>query len=163
MAIQPLNDHVLLRPVEAVEQTPGGLYLPDTAREKPSEGVVVAVPAGGADGLALGDLAGTMSGSNLEISGNRTGDPETDQGIVAMRQGQQGPHHRGQAPGREHQLQDAWVVPVLRVRVVEQRFPDPVNDQGDNRALLQRRQQRSDALPLCSTGGHDSLPVPVMS
>jgi len=55
MNIQPLNDFVLVRPVEAEQKTASGLYMPDTAREKPSIGTILAVPSGGADGLALGD------------------------------------------------------------------------------------------------------------
>ncbi len=55
MTLRPMNDHVLLEPVEAQERTAGGLYLPETARDRPSEGIVRALPAGGADGIAIGD------------------------------------------------------------------------------------------------------------
>jgi chaperonin GroES len=44
--IVPLSDRVLLRRVEAEEKTRGGIVLPDTAKEKPREGVVVAVGKG---------------------------------------------------------------------------------------------------------------------
>ena len=46
MAIQPLGDRVLIRPLEAQEKTKGGIVLPDTAKEKPQEGKVIAVGKG---------------------------------------------------------------------------------------------------------------------
>lgn len=47
MNIQPLSDHVLIKPVEdAEEKTKSGLYVPDTAKEKPQEGEIVAVGPG---------------------------------------------------------------------------------------------------------------------
>ena len=42
----PLGERVIIKPTEGEEQTKGGIYLPDTAREKPQEGEVVAVGAG---------------------------------------------------------------------------------------------------------------------
>jgi len=44
--VKPLNDHVLVRRSEAEERTKGGIVLPDTAKEKPREGTVVAVGEG---------------------------------------------------------------------------------------------------------------------
>ena len=46
MAIRPLGDRVLVKRVEEEEMTKGGLYIPDTAKEKPIEGKVVAVGHG---------------------------------------------------------------------------------------------------------------------
>jgi chaperonin GroES len=46
MKIQPLGDRVLVRPLEAESKTKGGIVLPDTAKEKPQEGEVVAVGKG---------------------------------------------------------------------------------------------------------------------
>ena len=46
MKIQPLSDHVVIRPLEAESKTRGGIVLPDTAKEKPQEGKVVAVGKG---------------------------------------------------------------------------------------------------------------------
>jgi chaperonin GroES len=43
MTLQPLDDRVLVRPNAVEEKTPGGILLPDTAKEKPQEGEVVAV------------------------------------------------------------------------------------------------------------------------
>jgi chaperonin GroES len=44
--LKPLSDHVLVRPLSQEEKTEGGIYLPDTAKEKPQEGEVVAVGPG---------------------------------------------------------------------------------------------------------------------
>ena len=41
--IRPLGDRVLIEPAEVKEQMKGGIYIPDTAKEKPMEGVVVAI------------------------------------------------------------------------------------------------------------------------
>lgn len=46
MKIKPLGDRVLLKPLEAKEKTKGGIVLPDTAKEKPQEGKVIAVGRG---------------------------------------------------------------------------------------------------------------------
>ncbi len=46
MEIRPLGDRILVRPLEAEEKTKGGILLPDTAKEKPQEGKVVAVGKG---------------------------------------------------------------------------------------------------------------------
>ena len=46
MKLKPLNDSVLVKRLESEEKTAGGLYIPDTAKEKPSKGQVVAVGPG---------------------------------------------------------------------------------------------------------------------
>ena len=46
MKLKPLNDRVLVKRLESEEKTAGGLYIPDTAKEKPSRGVVVAAGPG---------------------------------------------------------------------------------------------------------------------
>ena len=46
MTLKPLNDRVLVKRLESEEKTAGGLYIPDTAKEKPSKGQVVAVGPG---------------------------------------------------------------------------------------------------------------------
>ena len=46
MNIQPLGDRILIKPLEAEEKTKGGIVLPDTAKEKPQEGKIVAVGKG---------------------------------------------------------------------------------------------------------------------
>ncbi|MBQ7606904.1 MAG: co-chaperone GroES [Desulfovibrionaceae bacterium] len=60
--LEPLNDRVLVKRLESEEKTAGGLYIPDTAKEKPSKGQVIAVGPGklGDDGkrIALAVKAG---------------------------------------------------------------------------------------------------------
>lgn len=46
MKIKPLADRVVVRPLEAEEKTKGGLYVPDTAKERPQQGEIVAVGPG---------------------------------------------------------------------------------------------------------------------
>lgn len=80
MAIQPLGDRVLIRPLEAQEKTKGGIVLPDTAKEKPQEGKVVAVGKGriSEDGkvtpleVKAGDkvLYGKYSGTEITVEGD---------------------------------------------------------------------------------------------
>jgi chaperonin GroES len=49
MNLMPLNDRVLVKRLESEEKTAGGLYIPDTAKEKPSKGEVIAVGPGKMD------------------------------------------------------------------------------------------------------------------
>ena len=77
--IKPLADRVIVKPAEAEEKTSGGIILPDTAKEKPIEGTVVAVGPGktGDDGkvikmeVKVGDrvLYGKYSGTEVTIGG----------------------------------------------------------------------------------------------
>ena len=76
--ISPLADRVVLRSLEGQEQTRGGLFIPDTAKEKPQEGEIIAVGPGRYDEgkrvpmeLKVGDkvLFGKYSGSEVVISG----------------------------------------------------------------------------------------------
>ena len=79
MAFTPLHDRVLVRRVESDEKTAGGLIIPDSAKEKPAEGIVVAVGAGARDDdgdrIALdvkeGDkiLFGKWSGTEITLDG----------------------------------------------------------------------------------------------
>jgi chaperonin GroES len=79
MAFRPLHDRVLIRRVESEEKTAGGIIIPDTAKEKPMEGEVVAAGAGarGEDGklqpmdLRSGDrvLFGKWSGTEVKLDG----------------------------------------------------------------------------------------------
>lgn len=73
MRVHPLNGQVLLRPVEGATQTSGGIYLPDTARETPAEGVIEALPPGQHDELALGDrvLFKQHSGEEIVVDGSK--------------------------------------------------------------------------------------------
>jgi chaperonin GroES len=79
MGFRPLHDRVVIRRVEAEEKTAGGIIIPDTAREKPMEGEVVAVGPGarGEDGkiqpldVKAGDrvLFGKWSGTEVKLDG----------------------------------------------------------------------------------------------
>jgi chaperonin GroES len=79
MAFRPLHDRVLVRRVEAEEKTAGGIIIPDTAKEKPQEGEIVAVGTGSKaeDGkvtpldVKAGDriLFGKWSGTEVKVDG----------------------------------------------------------------------------------------------
>ena len=79
MSFRPLHDRVLIRRVEAEEKTAGGIIIPDTAKEKPMEGEVVAVGPGARDesgkvqalDVKAGDrvLFGKWSGTEVKIDG----------------------------------------------------------------------------------------------
>ncbi len=73
MQIQPLNDNVLLRLVEAEEVTKGGIILPDTAKETPAEGIVEAIAADATDEVAIGDrvLYKRFSGEEIKVDGTK--------------------------------------------------------------------------------------------
>lgn len=69
--IQPFGDRVLVKIVEAPQQTSTGLYLPDTSKERPSEGVIVAIGEGSSlqEKLATGDqiLFQKFSGTEVKL------------------------------------------------------------------------------------------------
>jgi chaperonin GroES len=77
--IRPLHDRVLVEPIEAEEKTKGGIIIPDTAKEKPQQGKVVAAGPGarGEDGklialdVKVGDkiLYGKWSGTEVKVDG----------------------------------------------------------------------------------------------
>ena len=79
MKLRPLHDRILVQRVEEVTTTKGGIIIPDTAKEKPAEGKVIAVGNGkiGEDGKKIpldikkGDriLFGKYSGSEVKIEG----------------------------------------------------------------------------------------------
>ena len=73
MQLQPMNGHVLLEPVAAEERTKGGIYLPDTAREAPDEGIVQALPQSGSDEVAIGDrvLYKRHAGQEIQFEGHK--------------------------------------------------------------------------------------------
>ena len=76
MNIKPLADRVLILPMAAEEKTIGGIFIPDTAKEKPLQGKVVAVGNGTKDEemvIAVGDqvLYGKYSGTELEYEGEK--------------------------------------------------------------------------------------------
>jgi chaperonin GroES len=79
MAFRPLHDRILVRRIEADEKTAGGIIIPDTAREKPQEGEVIAVGPGARDeagklvplDVKVGDriLFGKWSGTEIKLGG----------------------------------------------------------------------------------------------
>ena len=79
MAFRPLHDRVVLRRLEGEEKTKGGIIIPDTAKEKPQEGEVVAVGPGARDesgkivplDVKAGDrvLFGKWSGTEVKVDG----------------------------------------------------------------------------------------------
>ncbi len=79
MKFRPLHDRVVVRRVDSEEKTAGGIILPDTAQEKPSEGEIVAVGSGARDetgkliplDVKKGDvvLFGKWSGTEIKING----------------------------------------------------------------------------------------------
>ncbi|KEO74551.1 co-chaperone GroES [Anditalea andensis] len=73
--IKPLADRVLVEPAAAEEKTASGLYIPDTAKEKPQKGTVVAVGNGKKDEpltVKVGDtvLYGKYAGTELSVEGS---------------------------------------------------------------------------------------------
>jgi chaperonin GroES len=79
MAFRPLHDRVCVKRLEGEEKTKGGIIIPDTAKEKPQEGKVIAVGPGGRDesgkltplDLKVGDrvLFGKWSGAEVKVDG----------------------------------------------------------------------------------------------
>jgi chaperonin GroES len=79
MKFRPLHDRVVVRRLEGEQKTAGGIIIPDTAKEKPSEGEIIAVGPGGRDesgklipiDLKIGDriLFGKWSGTEVKIDG----------------------------------------------------------------------------------------------
>jgi chaperonin GroES len=79
MKFRPLHDRVVVTRIDAEEKTTGGIIIPDTAKEKPTEGEVIAVGPGGRDesgklipiDLKKGDqvLFGKWSGTEVKIDG----------------------------------------------------------------------------------------------
>lgn len=55
MKLQPINGRILVKPIEAEEKTSGGIYLPDTAKEKLHQGKVIVVAEDATEEVAVGD------------------------------------------------------------------------------------------------------------
>ena len=79
MKLRPLHDRVVVKRIDAEDKTAGGIIIPDTAKEKPSQGEVVAIGPGGRDeagnlipiDLKAGDrvLFGKWSGTEVKLDG----------------------------------------------------------------------------------------------
>jgi len=80
MNLKPLGENVIVKPAAAEEQTKSGLFIPDSAQEKPQKGEVLAVGAGKLDDngervamdVAVGDIViyGKYSGQDIKIEGD---------------------------------------------------------------------------------------------
>ena len=80
LKLRPLDDRVVVEPIESEEKTSGGIVLPDTAKEKPQRGTVVAVGPGrlldngkrGELSVSVGDevIYGKYGGSDIKINGD---------------------------------------------------------------------------------------------
>ncbi|MFK0693065.1 co-chaperone GroES [Mesorhizobium sp. IMUNJ 23033] len=78
MTFRPLHDRILVRRIEAEEKTAGGIIIPDTAKEKPQEGEVIAIGPGARDesgkltplDVKVGDriLFGKWSGTEIKLN-----------------------------------------------------------------------------------------------
>ena len=76
MTIQPLSDRVLVKPAEAEEKTVSGIIIPDSAKEKPLKGEVIATGIGTKDEemvVKTGDnvLYGKYAGTEIELDGDK--------------------------------------------------------------------------------------------
>ncbi len=74
LSVKPLHDRVIVKAAAAEEKTAGGIIIPDTAKEKPQRGVVVAVGTGKKDEpmtVKVGDnvLYGKYAGTEIQIEG----------------------------------------------------------------------------------------------
>ena len=80
MKVRPMNGRVLVQPVKPGEQTKGGIIIPDTAKEKPREGKVIAVAEDATEEVAVGDrvVYKEYSGSEDKIDDEKHVLLETD-------------------------------------------------------------------------------------
>ena len=71
MKLQPINGRILVKPLEAKDKTSGGIYLPDTAKEKLQEAKVIAVAEDATDEVAVGDhiIYKELTGTEVKIGG----------------------------------------------------------------------------------------------
>ena len=79
MSFRPLHDRVLIRPLDEDDKSAGGIIIPDTAKEKPMQGKIIAVGSGGRDeqgkitpmDVKVGDkvLYGKWAGTEVKIDG----------------------------------------------------------------------------------------------
>ena len=94
MKVRPLQDRILVERVESAGKTKGGLFIPDSAKEKPAEGIVLAVGTGKT--LDNGEIAtpqvkegdrvlfGKYSGTEIKVDGeDRAGGGRKPQGLAA--------------------------------------------------------------------------------
>ena len=84
MKLRPMNGRVVVRPVESSEQTKGGIVIPDTAREKPREGEIVAVAEDATEEVAVGDrvIYKEYGGTEVNVEDEKLVLLETDDLLV---------------------------------------------------------------------------------
>ena len=84
MKIRPMNGRVVVRPVESSEQTKGGIVIPDTAKEKPREGEIVAVAEDATEEVAVGDrvIYKEYGGTEVNVEDEKLVLLETDDLLV---------------------------------------------------------------------------------
>ena len=72
MRLVPINARVLVKPLEAASKTPGGIHLPDTAKEQKREGEVIAVAEDATEEVAVGDrvIYKEFTGTEVSIEGD---------------------------------------------------------------------------------------------
>ncbi len=102
--IQPLGDKVLVEPLEAEEKSPGGIILPDTAKERPKEGRVIAVGPGKLNDkgerepmpVKEGDIViyTEFSGTEVKIDGKKYLIIDADS-LLAVKVGEEGEESKG--------------------------------------------------------------------
>jgi chaperonin GroES len=72
MKLQPMNGRILVQPFEAKDKTSGGIYIPDTAKEKLQEGEVIAVAKDATDEVAVSDhvIYREFAGTEVKVEGD---------------------------------------------------------------------------------------------
>ena len=100
---RPLHDRVVVKRIDAEEKTKGGIIIPDSAKEKPSQGEITAVGPGGRDeagklipiDLKVGDrvLFGKWSGTEVKLDGEE---------LLIMKESDHGERHHGRAELTAH-------------------------------------------------------------
>ena len=108
MKFRPLHDRVVVKRIDAEEKTAGGIIIPDTAKEKPPQGEVVAVGPGGRDeagklipiDVKVGDrvLFGKWSGTEVKIDGVELPDHEGERHHGRARRGRRQEEGRVTSP-----------------------------------------------------------------
>ena len=108
VSIRPLGTRVLVEPLKAEEKTAGGLYIPDSAKEKPHKGTVIATGKGKKDEemeVSVGDtvIYGKYSGTELQVDGLENLKPDEWYMMIANHQ--------------------SWVDILVLLRVFNRRIP----------------------------------------
>jgi len=71
MNLKPINGHILVKPIGGHEITPGGIYIPDTAREKLNEAEIIAIAKDATDEVVVGDrvIFKEFGGTAIKVQG----------------------------------------------------------------------------------------------